>query len=352
MSQTPLFIVSTGRCGSTMLSNMLALHPEVASLSEFLASVVTPVTEANAYEGAALSGPALWRPLRTPQYHHSLWVKLLQRGIGIDEFRYPLSRLGRHGKAGIPPLLTMTLPALSDNPDALHDKLGEYVKSLPKSELGAQFFRIFDWLTRRAEKRLWVERSGGSLTLLPFMMQMFPNAKYVHLWRDPRETALSASKFHPIRIERIARDFIKFVGQSLYDVIPPANVGRLPVLYRSLVRPRFDVDAYLRISIPIELFAAPLSGTLNTYLPLLFKLPPERLLHMRYESVLEDPAPELHRFIEFLDPSLERDAWVKKAAALVRPNSPKWTELPADERARLDAGCSQGYAALAKFGLQ
>jgi putative sulfotransferase len=335
-----------------MLSHMLALHPEVASLSEFLTSVATPVSEAIAYERAALNGPALWRPLCTPQYHHRLWIKLIQRGLGIDEFRYPLSRLDRHVKSGIPPLLTMTLPALSDDPDALHKELGGYVRSLPKSELGAHFFRIFDWLTERTGKRLWVERSGGSLSLLPSLMKMFPNAKFVHLWRDPRETALSASKFHPIRIERIAGDFRKFVGQSLYDVIPPANVGKLPELYRRLVRPGFDVDAYLRISIPIEHFAAAQSSMLCAGLPRLAKLPPERLLHMRYESVLENPAHELHRFIEFLDPSLERDAWVKQATALVRPSSPKWTQLPDDERARLDAECSPGYAALAELGLR
>jgi putative sulfotransferase len=73
---------------------------------------------------------------------------------------------------------------------------------------------------------------------------------------------------------------------------------------------------------------------------------------MRYESVLDNPAEELHRFIEFLDPSLLRDAWVKKALALVRPNSPKWTALPASERARLDAACAPGEDALAKFGLR
>jgi hypothetical protein len=30
-----VIVVSTGRCGSTMLSNMLRLNPEILSLSEF-----------------------------------------------------------------------------------------------------------------------------------------------------------------------------------------------------------------------------------------------------------------------------------------------------------------------------
>ena len=35
-----VFVVSTGRCGSTMLSNMLRLNPEVLSLSEFLVLLI------------------------------------------------------------------------------------------------------------------------------------------------------------------------------------------------------------------------------------------------------------------------------------------------------------------------
>ena len=35
----PVFVVGTGRCGSTMLSNMLRIHPEVLSLSEFMVAI-------------------------------------------------------------------------------------------------------------------------------------------------------------------------------------------------------------------------------------------------------------------------------------------------------------------------
>lgn len=34
----PVLVLSTGRCGSTMLSDVLNTHPEVLSLSEFFAS--------------------------------------------------------------------------------------------------------------------------------------------------------------------------------------------------------------------------------------------------------------------------------------------------------------------------
>ena len=35
----PVLVLSTGRCGSTLISDVLNTHPEVLSLSEFFANV-------------------------------------------------------------------------------------------------------------------------------------------------------------------------------------------------------------------------------------------------------------------------------------------------------------------------
>jgi putative sulfotransferase len=207
------------------------------------------------------------------------------------------------------------------------------------------------WLGARTGKRLWVERSGSSLGFLAPMFQLFPNARYVHMWRDGREMAVSASKFPPMRLSMINRDFQALVGKSLYEAIPAERVGKLPEPYRPLVAPHFDVDAYQRVSLPVARFGETWSNMLCRGLPLLARLPPERVLHVRYESVLADPHAELRRFIEFLDPGLEREDWVREAARLVRPNPPKWTKLPAEERARLEAACAPGEEALAKLGI-
>ncbi|MBK9262020.1 MAG: hypothetical protein IPM54_19730 [Polyangiaceae bacterium] len=78
--------------------------------------------------------------------------------------------------------------------------------------------------------------------------------------------------------------------------------------------------------------------------------PPERVMHLRYESILENPEPELRRFIRFLDPSLEQDAWFEKVIPMVKSNPAKWTKLPLDERARLEAACAPGMAIAARLG--
>ena len=55
-----VFVVSTGHCGSTMLSNMLRLNPEILSLSEFLALLLPdplpPVSSARRRTGGCSPG--------------------------------------------------------------------------------------------------------------------------------------------------------------------------------------------------------------------------------------------------------------------------------------------------------
>lgn len=281
--QPPIFIVSTGRCGSTMLSRMLALHPEATSLSEFFTSLA-PYT----FVRDPCDGPSFWHMLSAPRLNHKIWLQLLDRGITIDEFRYPLSRLDRYRETGIPPLLTMTLTELTDDPEALHEELRLYVETLPVARLGTQYIRTFEWLTKRLNRRIWVERSGSSLGFLETMVHLFPDAKYVHVYRDGRETALSASKFPPMRLSQISRDFQAAVGKTLYDRIPPQDVPRLPKEYHPLLAPNFDIDAYVRLSIPIERFGVTWSRLIGR-LPLLGKLPPKRVMHLRYESIWKIP---------------------------------------------------------------
>jgi putative sulfotransferase len=82
---------------------------------------------------------------------------------------------------------------------------------------------------------------------------------------------------------------------------------------------------------------------------MLEQLPAERVLHVRYESILDAPRDELQRIVRFMDPSLDDPAWLAQAAGHVRKNPPKWVSLPEDERMRLEAACAPGMALLRPF---
>src|ERR1700753_1075828 len=58
----PTFVVGTGRCGSTMLSNVLREHPKVLSLSEFFPGITDSrrACVAQALSSTPIDGPHFW----------------------------------------------------------------------------------------------------------------------------------------------------------------------------------------------------------------------------------------------------------------------------------------------------
>jgi hypothetical protein len=342
--QTPVFIVSTGRSGSTMLSELLSLHPDVLSLSE-LFNAIHPL----GFQRDPVDGPNLWSVLSEPRPRHTAWLRLMERGLGIDEFRYPLASAMRFRETGIPPLLAMTLPLLTDDPDGLHEELRVFVQSLPEDRIHRQYLRVFQWLCTHLGRRIWCERSGASLGLVHPLSHFFPDARFIHVFRDGREFAVSASRFPLMRMGMIGTLFKRRFGSTPY-LTPTYQVPEdLPPEWRGLVPESFDVDVFQRFELPIEPIGTAWSEMIAVGLQLLGKVPAERVLHVRYESLLDAPQAELRRIVRFMDPSLDVPSWLVQAAGRVRRNPPKWVNLPADERVRLESACAPGMDLLRCF---
>ena len=104
------FVLSSGRSGSTMLSDILASHPEIASLSEFFTFLGT-----RSLLPGRVSGARYWQRLsrQTPLYRQLFTAETAPR-----EFLYPGTG-GRFPEKNVPPILATTLPHLTDLPDAL-----------------------------------------------------------------------------------------------------------------------------------------------------------------------------------------------------------------------------------------
>lgn len=336
-ARTPVFIVGTGRCGSTLLSNMLRLHPAFLSLSELL-TFLRPYTFA--YD--RLDGEHFWQMLSTPRATHTV---LLRHGLSVEEFLYSRLPAQRHGAAdghGIPPILLTTLPHLSDDPDALYDKVGAYVRTLPVGTLGTQYLRLFEWLCARFDRRLWIERSGVSLDLVPQLIHHFPGAKFIHLHRDGRECATSMSRHHYFRLAVIGRQMARVLGADPYDSATVPAPDTAPPPWRQLLPDSFDVETYQATALPAPLFGAAWSAFIAKGLAALAQLPPRQVLTLRYETFVASPRDELQRMMEFVAPGLADDAWMDRAVALVRARPVTWPALPAPERRLLDRACRPG----------
>ena len=96
--QRPLFIVGTGRCGSTLLSEMIRLHPRLLSVSEWF----TVLGERRALEEERVDARTFWDTLTVPTQDSA---ELLARFPGLAELRVPPRLLAQSEGRGIAPIL-------------------------------------------------------------------------------------------------------------------------------------------------------------------------------------------------------------------------------------------------------
>ena len=336
----PVIVVSTGRCGSTLLSSMVRLHPDLLSLSEFFA---TMPRELLFFEEDRLSGPRLWKLLSEPPPRGV--TEMIRLGIGTDELLYRPGPPARFTvETGIPPVLLITLPHLVDDPDALYDELAAWVPGLDPRPPAEQLRRLFGWLCQRLGRRVWVERSGSSMGYVGQLVARFPEARIVHLHRDGRDCAVSMSRHGLYKMQHVAQRFQETVGMrhpfAGGDV--PADV---PDELRRFLPGSFDAEAFRRLRAPVEEMGRRWSDMVVAGCRELARLPEERVLPIGYEALTARPADTLRRLARFIGVA-EDERWLREAAALARPLPPRWTELADPERARLVEVCAPGMRLL------
>src|SRR5262245_31917850 len=109
------FIVGTGRCGSTLLSRMLAEHSAVLSLFELF----NGIDGAQRFAPGPLPGAAFARLFAGEQPFINA---VLRRGYPVEEVVYPFGDGARYRRGdACPYVLVSMLPRLSREPDALFD---------------------------------------------------------------------------------------------------------------------------------------------------------------------------------------------------------------------------------------
>jgi hypothetical protein len=149
------FVVSTGRCGSGLLSRILRANPDVLSIEEVFGAV-----PAEDLLTGRLDGRGFWRRV-----------------------------------AGAAPVVSRaTLRTLTDDPGRLYDWLAAVVPRWPARPVPDHYRHLFSLLAERCGGPVIVERTGGSLRFVAGLHRAFPEARFVYLSRDGVECALSMSR--------------------------------------------------------------------------------------------------------------------------------------------------------------
>jgi hypothetical protein len=346
----PVLVLGTGRCGSTLVSELVRTHPTVLSVSE-LFSFVTDLglRIERAFPPGPITGEAFWEILATPQPRQSL---LLRHGLQMDEVIYPWGKGRFTAETGLPPILQALLPHLApDDPDALFDALRAPICGRGEAPVAEHYRALFGWLQDRLGKRTWAERSGGSLRVARRLLSAFPEAKVLHLVRDGRNTALSMSRHIGFRMALIASQQLEFLGVDPYESNDRSEEGDLTDDLAALLPERFSRAAFEAFDLPVVICGHYWSGEIVEGLRALSALPADRLLTLRYEDLLEAPAATVQRLGAWLDDDVP-PRWVDQAAARIGRARSAWLDLPASLRAELHAACQPGFTALAELGLR
>ncbi|WP_018638379.1 sulfotransferase [Parafrankia elaeagni] len=311
-----IFIVGTGRCGSTLISRILSRHPDMLSVSEFCT-----LLRARFYLEGELDGPGYWRMLTDPD---PVADAMVRDGLKASEHIYPYGS-GRFDPAsGVPVISHMTLPMLTDDPDALYDELAAEVPAWPLRPIADQHRRLFGWLAARFDRTIVVERSGGSLGEVAGLAAAFPESRFVYLTRDGADSALSMSRHPGFRLMLLGREAALAAGVETPERLGPEHAHLVPAgLLRGLVPP-FDPGRVMNGDVPLTAFGALWSDMICAGAAALAQLPAQRWTTMSYEDLIRDPRAELGRFASFVGiaPDATRDDWINGAAALVDQSRP------------------------------
>ncbi|MBZ3905933.1 sulfotransferase family protein [Streptomyces griseiscabiei] len=336
---SPTFVYGTGRSGSTALSRILNAHPDVLSLNEYMASVGDA-----AFPAGEVDGEQFWQALYRPAPH---FERMIRSGVPLPEFLYT-RRPGRYasGTTGIPALSLMVLPHLTDDPDGLLDELGAAVVHWPRRTAAEHHRALFGLLCARFGRTAVVERSGYSTGWAPRLRAAFPDARFVHLFRDGPDCALSMSRHPGYRAISLLREIKARCGVDSFADLTPEHVRALPPDLAPLLGERFDPALVRDRHIPLRVFGALWSELVTEATEFLVRLPADRRATLSYERLLDHPAEELTRLAEFIgvDPLPH---WLHTGSALLdHGRRGSALSLPAAELAGLRDDCAPGARVL------
>ena len=337
----PIIILGTGRCGSTMLSKLLNFHPEVLSLSEFFCFVSDI--------GGNFDNTLLDRQISASEFWQLIagipprMDTMMKHQITMQEVIYPYQQ-NTHlfsAKTGVPAILQATLPHISHNFDALYLELEKEVNSLPTQSLRQMYDKLFQWLCTRLNKKLWVERSGGSLVSCEYTLNLYPDSKYVHIMRDGRNTSISMAKHPGFRMFLLSETMKQYLGVDPFYSTDRSNLHQLPDSLHQFLPENFNREAFLNFQHPYEVFGEIWSDLLTSSCTLLANLPQENILNLDYDDFVKRPNNNLARLAEFIGFNAENH-WIRDCLAMIKPSNTSWKDLPKEDQLALNSVCRRG----------
>ena len=290
------FIVGTGRCGSTLLCNMLSRHPDALMLSECFSAL----DRANAFNPGIHTKEQLKALLLSNVPLTDLAVR---RGQIAKELLYDAES---QTAAVTPAFMYITLPALTDNAEVLFDEMMAVVDTFPDQSMTQHYLQIFHWLTNRFNKTFWFERSGGSIEFMPELYRTFPRAKYLHIHRDGPDAIISMKNHFSFQM---VVSF--FTNPATREELEQTELAGNAVSIDDPISKRLFTEQP-----PLEAFAEYWNYQLQTGYSVFTRLDASQYKDVRFEDLIAEPKCVLAEIADFLEFPEVAD-WIDDAAAMV-----------------------------------
>ncbi|MFK7894597.1 MAG: sulfotransferase [Myxococcota bacterium] len=308
----PRFIIGTGRCGSTILSKMLDVHPDVCVLSEFLVAL----DARRKFGERSVDGAELARicdcGLGSTGEFKKIVGHLKTPEIQFDLENPPSGAAPENYRDGVyPELILLPLSTLFEDSPQAFDELVAFAAAQPTRKLSEQLLVLFEWTTRRAGKTLWIERSGGTLSQLPELIELFPNARFLHLHRDPYDVARSMKNHNHMRLFAL-----QHYGLTTADGLSWSDLDETDLRDDGPMSPR--LKALFEQDVPLEIFLRDWNEMVLRGFASVKRLAVEQYEEVSFEDLQADPKRVLSQIVDFFE--LPRgDAWMDEAASLLTP---------------------------------
>jgi hypothetical protein len=171
----PLWIFGQGRSGTSLLQTLLALDP--ANRTPRFWEVMFPVPPAD--------GPDRRRELGDARIR--LWNRVTPEIVSMHDFRGDAETETIHAESlsfRCPPWLNLFGLTMTYN---IHMASQDYTKSFAYAK---RVFKALQW--QDGSPRRWVFKSPDSVSHLPELLRVFPDARFVFAHRDPVKALASA----------------------------------------------------------------------------------------------------------------------------------------------------------------
>jgi hypothetical protein len=352
VSTIPTFVVGTGRCGSTMISNMLRDHPSVLSLSEFFSLVTDGSRLTEPFSPEPMDGRRFWKIVGATTPFMTFQIRM--RSVRpADHLLYPYDEAdARYSvETGVPSIVLIALPHLTADPVALYDLMQAETAGWPVRPIADHYRSLFGWLVDRFGKKMWIERSGASLGRISLLLELFPEARFIHIARDGRDVAISMEEESGFRIAHVTNVIAQHLGVDPLLSSDRTGIENVPGELRRFLPENFTPALLDSYRIPVSQCVGPWVRQIQTGVEALGALPANRVLNLRYEDFFADPLRQINALASFLGRDFCDEEWAARCAAAIRQPRSSWRNLPADVAANLTEACRPGFETLQAAGI-